>query len=72
MLNWATATHEEICGNISETLEKLRKGESQNVTMSYYTPESTYRLLSFEKRLSKVRKGPGKGQNRAVYVMRRG
>ncbi len=72
MLNWETATGVEICGNMSQILQKLREGQPQNVSMSYHMPQSTYRLLIMEKRMTKVRKGPAKGRNRIVYVMRRG
>lgn len=72
MLNWDTATDVQICDDMSKIMEGLKAGKSQNITLSFIVPESTYRLLSLEKRMSKVRKGPGKGRNRIMYVMRRG
>ena len=73
MVNWATATHKEICNDMSRMLMQLvDENLSQNDSMSYYMPESTYRFLMLERRMNKVRKGPGKGRNRIVHVMRRG
>ncbi len=72
MLNWDTATDVQICDDMSKILEGLKAGKPQNVTLGFIMPESTYRLLSLEKRMTRVRKGPGKGRKRIVHVMRRG
>ena len=72
MVNWDTATDVQICDDMSKILEGLKAGKPQNITLSFIMPESTYRLLIMGKRMTKVRKGPGKGRNRIVYVMRKG
>lgn len=72
MVNWDTATNKEICEEMSRVLEGFRGSSLGYFSPTFIMPESTYRLLSLEKRMTRIRKGPGKGRNRIVHVMRRG
>lgn len=69
---WETATDTEIYEAMTQVLKELGDNKTGYIAPTFIMPEGAYRLLSLEKRMTRLRKGPGKGRNRIVYVMRRG